>query len=109
MLPSILSGVGVITHPLASTCFWRQISRLGQYRTATTLKVIVGEMPVVRRVAKPFWLSLLERYWPETERRPNGLGSAFRLKIPTFIYVADLTQLFAPTRGWVITSNVRPC
>jgi len=38
-------------------------------------KVIVGEMPVVRRVAKPLWSSLLGRYWPEAERLLNRLGS----------------------------------
>ena len=55
-------GSLVITHPLAGTCFRRLISRLRQYRTATVLKVIIGAMPVVRRVAKPFWSSLPERY-----------------------------------------------
>src|SRR5215212_4902019 len=66
----------VITHPLTGTCFWCKISRLRQYRTATALKVIIAEMPVVRRVAKPFCSSLLERYWPEAEHLSNELGFA---------------------------------
>ena len=66
----------VIPHPLSGTCFCREISPLRQYRAAAALKVIVGEMPVVRRVAKRFWSSLLERYWPEAEHLSNGLGSA---------------------------------
>src|SRR5687768_10884020 len=63
----------VITHPLTSTCFWCKISRLRQYRTATALKVIIAEMPVVRRVAKPFCSPLLERYWSEAEHLSNEL------------------------------------
>src|SRR4051812_34084362 len=61
--------------PLTGTCFRCQISNLRQYRTAATLKVIVGQIPVVRPVAKPFWSPLLERYWPEAEHLSNGLGS----------------------------------
>jgi hypothetical protein len=60
-------------------------------------------MPVVRRVAKPFLSSLLERYWPEIEHLSNGLGSAAAFKIPAFRYVPDLKALFALARGWVIT------
>src|SRR5215211_4500605 len=76
-LPLLLfQSIAVITHPLAGTCFWCKISRLHQYGTATALKVIIGEMPMVRRVAKPVWSSLLERYWPETEHLSNELGSA---------------------------------
>src|SRR5215211_4120635 len=52
----------VITHPLAGTCFRCKISRLRQYRTAAALKVIINEMPVMRRGAKPFVSSLLESY-----------------------------------------------
>ena len=66
----------VITHPLTGTCFWCKISRLRQYRTATELIVIITEMPVVRRVAKPFCSSLLERYWSEAEHLSNELGFA---------------------------------
>ena len=64
----------VITHPLLGTRFRFQISSLRQFRAAAALKVIVGEMPVERPVAKSFWLSFLERYWPEAEYLPNGLG-----------------------------------
>src|SRR4051794_18052624 len=49
----------VITHPLPGTCLWCKISGLRQYRAAVALKVIVGEIPVVRPVAKPFWSPLL--------------------------------------------------
>src|SRR3954468_3604759 len=66
----------VITHPLTGTCFWCKISRLRQYRTATALRVNIVEMPVVRRVAKPFCSSLLERYWSEAEHLSNELGFA---------------------------------
>ena len=66
----------VITHPLAGACFRCKISRLRQYRTATALKVIIAEAPVVRQVAKPFWPSLLERYSSEAEHLSNELGSA---------------------------------
>jgi hypothetical protein len=62
-------------------------------------------MPVVRRVAKPFLSSLLERYWPEIEHLSNGLGSAAAFKIPAFRYVPDLKALFALARGWVITGS----
>ena len=72
----VVQARDVIPHPLSGTCFCREISPLRQYRAAAALKVIVGEMPVVRQVAKPFWSSLLERYWPEAEHRSNGLGSA---------------------------------
>lgn len=98
-------AVEVITHPLTGTCFWCKISRLRQYRTATALKVIIDEMPVVWRGAKPFVSSLLESYWPEVELPSNGLGSAISLKIPTFGYVADPSELFALARGWVITKR----
>jgi len=40
------------------------------------LTVIIAEMPVVWRVAKPFWSFLLERYWFEAEHLSNELGSA---------------------------------
>ena len=63
---------------------------------------MIGEMSVVPRVAKPFGSSLLESYWPEVEHPSNGLGSAVSFKIPTFRYVADLNELFALARGWVI-------
>jgi hypothetical protein len=59
---------------------------------------------VVRRVAKSFLSSLLERYWPEIEHLSNGLGSAAAFKIPAFRYVPDLKALFALARGWVITA-----
>src|SRR5437016_737386 len=59
-------------------------------------------MPVVPRVAKPFGSSLLESYWPEVEHLSNGLGSAVSFKIPTFRYAADLNELFALAKGWVI-------
>src|SRR4051794_16442340 len=65
----------VITHPLTGPCLCCQISNLRQYRAAVALKVIVGEMPVVQPVAKPFWSPLLERYWPQAEHLSNGLGS----------------------------------
>src|SRR5215211_2636554 len=68
--------MAVITHPLTGTCFWCKLSRLRQYRTATALKVIIAEMPVVRRVAKPFCSPLLERYWSEAEHLSNELGFA---------------------------------
>ncbi len=67
------------------------------------LKVIVGEMPVVRRVAKPFWSSLLERYWPEIKHLSKGLEYAVPFKIPALCYVPDLKPLFTLARGWVIT------
>src|SRR5215207_2188529 len=60
-------------------------------------------MPVVRRAAKPFWSSLLERYWPETEDPSNELGSTVSFKAPVFSYVTDLARLFALAKGWVIT------
>src|SRR3954452_11781586 len=60
-------------------------------------------MSVVRRVAKRFGSSLLERYWPEIEHLSDGLGSAVSFKIPAFRYVADLKELFALARRWVIT------
>src|SRR5215204_6365123 len=63
-------------------------------------------MPVVRRAAKPFWSSLLERYWPETEDPSNELGSTVSFKAPVFIYVTDLARLFALAKGWVITIEV---
>src|SRR4051812_42747857 len=62
-------------------------------------------MSVVRRVAKRFGSSLLERYWPEIEHLSDGLGSAVSFKIPAFRYVADLKELFALARRWVITLN----
>src|SRR3954454_23863347 len=67
--------IGVITHPLTRTCLRCRISSLRQYRAAVALKVIVGEIPVVRSVARPFWSPLLERYWSEAELLSNGLGS----------------------------------
>src|SRR6185295_16402023 len=96
----------VITHPLGGTCFGREISRLRQYQTATALKVMIGEMSVVPRVAKPFGSSLLESYWPEAEHLSNGLGSAVSFKIPMFGYVADLNELFTLARGWVIAFTI---
>src|SRR5215207_3890089 len=63
-------------------------------------------MPVVRRAAKPFWSSLLERYWPETEDPSNELGSTVSFKAPVFSYVTDLARLFALAKGWVITFGV---
>ena len=80
--------------------------RLRQYRTATALKVMIGEMPVVRRVAKPFGSFLLESYWPEIEHPSNRLGSAVSFKIPAFRYVAGLNELFTLARGWVITQKL---
>ena len=71
------------------------------------MKVILDEMPVVRRGAKPFVSSLLESYWPEVEHPSNGLGSTVSFKIPAFRYVADLSELFALVKGWVITKAVR--
>src|SRR4051812_48663996 len=65
----------VITHPLTRTCLRCRISSLRQYRAAVALKVIVGEIPVMRSVARPFWSPLLERYWSEAELLSNGLGS----------------------------------
>src|SRR5215212_6346686 len=65
-------------------------------------------MSVVRRVAKRFGSSLLERYWPEIEHLSDGLGSAVSFKIPAFRYVADLKELFALARRWVITSGCSP-
>ena len=64
---------------------------------------MIGEMPVVRRVAKPFESFLLESYWPEIEHPSNRLGSAVSFKIPAFRYVAGLNELFTLARGWVIT------
>src|SRR5215210_3773397 len=64
----------VITHALTRTCLCCHISSLRQYRAAVALKVIVGEIPVVRPVAKSFWSPLLERYWPEAEHLSNGPG-----------------------------------
>ena len=63
---------------------------------------MIGEMSVVPRVAKPFGSSLLESYWLEVEHPSNGLGSVVSFKIPTSCYVADLNELFALARGWVI-------
>ena len=60
-------------------------------------------MSVVRRVAKRFGSSLLERYWPETEHLSKELASAVWFKTPAYRYVPDLNKLFALTRGWVIT------
>ncbi len=69
--------------------------------------VLVGaEDPVRERVATPFGSSLLESYGPEAEHLSNGLGSAVSFKIPTFRYVADLNELFALARGWVIAKDV---
>ena len=67
---------------------------------------MISEMSVVPRVAKPFGSSLLESYWPEVEHPSNGLGSVVSFKIPTSDYVADLSELFALARGWVIASIV---
>src|SRR5689334_22628677 len=67
---------------------------------------MIGEMSVVPRVAKPFRSSLLESYWPEVEHLSNGLGSAVSFKIPASRYVADLNELFALARGWVIAHSV---
>src|SRR5829696_2881775 len=64
-------------------------------------------MPVVRRAAKPFWSSLLERYWPETEDPSNELGSTVSFKAPVFSYVTNLARLFALAKGWVITPRQR--
>ena len=59
-------------------------------------------MSVVPRVAKPFGSSLLESYWPEVEHPSNGLGSVVSFKILTSCYIADLNEVFALARGWVI-------
>ena len=63
---------------------------------------MIGEMSVVPRVAKPFGSSLLESYWLEVEHPSNGLGSVVSFKILTSCYIADLNEVFALARGWVI-------
>src|SRR3954466_646051 len=72
---SKIAGAQVITHPLIGTRFCCLISSLRRYRAAAALKVIVGEMSVVRPVAMPLWSFLLERYWSEAEHLSNGLES----------------------------------
>src|SRR3954470_6356270 len=69
------TSILVITHLLTRTCLRCRISSLRQYRAAVALKVIVGEIPVVRSVARPFWSPLLEPYCSEAELLSNGLGS----------------------------------
>src|SRR3982751_5780373 len=59
----------------AKTALPPPVLPLLQYRAAAALKVIVGEMSVVRPVATPLWSFLLERYWSEAEHLSNGLGS----------------------------------
>src|SRR3954463_9239216 len=89
----------VITHPLTRTGLRCRISSLRQYRAAVALKVIVGEIPVVRSVARPFWSPLLERYWSEAELLSNGLGSTVWEKNPPFHHAADLIEIFVSVRG----------
>src|SRR3954454_8549559 len=75
LAPACGRKLAVTTHPLTGTRFCCQISSLRRYRAAAALKVIVGEMSVVRPVAMPLWSFLLERYWSEAEHLSNGLES----------------------------------